>query len=128
MGISKYLHWEITQKIIGCAMCVHNRIGAGFQEVIYQRALAMEMEKQGLSFVREFEIPIHYDLREIGSRRVDFFVKEKIMVEIKAVGRIENVHLAQAINYLEAFNIDIGLLINFGSSSLQFKRLNKPGK
>lgn len=128
MGKSKYLHWEITQKIIGCAMNVHNRIGAGFQEVIYQRALAMEMEKQCLSFIREFEIPIHYDLREIGSRRVDFFVEEKIMVEIKAIGRIENVHLAQAINYLEAFNIDIGLLINFGASSLQFKRLNKPVK
>jgi len=128
MGKGKYLHWEITQKIIGCAMIVHNRIGAGFQEVIYQRALAMEMEKQGLSFVREFDIPIHYDLREIGSRRVDFFVEEKIMVEIKAVGRIENVHLAQAINYLEAFKMDIGLLINFGASSLQFKRLTKPDK
>ncbi len=128
MAGSKYLHWEITQKIIGCAMKVHNNIGSGFQEVIYQRALAKEMEKSGLSFVREFEIPILYECEEIGCRRVDFFVEEKIMVEIKAIGRLENVHLAQAINYLEAFNMDIGLLINFGASSLQFKRLKKPVK
>jgi len=128
MGNEKYLHGEITQKIIGSAMNVHNRIGCGFQEVIYQRALAMEMENFGLSFVRELEIPIYFDGRKIGSRRVDFFVEEKIMVEIKAVGRLENMHLAQAINYLEAYNIEIGLLLNFGAASLQFKRLKKPVK
>ena len=109
-------------------MRVHNQIGAGFQEVIYQRALAKEFEKCGLSFVRELDIPIFYDHDEIGNRRVDFFVEEKIMVEIKAVSRLENSHLAQAINYLEAYKIDIGLLINFGASSLQFKRLEKPIK
>ena len=128
MANKNHLYWGSTQKIIGCAMRVHNQIGAGFQEVIYQRALAKEFEKCGLSFVREFEIPIFYDHEEIGSRRVDFFVEEKIMVEIKAVSRLENSHLAQAINYLEAYNIEIGLLLNFGASSLQFKRLEKPTK
>ena len=122
MADGKHLYWEITQKIIGCAMNVHNQIGAGFQEVIYQRALAKEFEKSGLSFERELEIPIYYDEQEIGIRRVDFYVEEKIMVEIKAVSRLENGHLAQAINYLEAYNMEVGLLINFGASSLQFKR------
>ena len=123
---TRYLYWEITEKIIGCAMNVHNSIGSGFQEVIYQRALALEMEKMGLSFVRELEIPIYFDGTEIGSRRVDFFVEEKIMVEIKAISRLENVHLAQAINYLEAYKMEVGLLVNFGASSLQFKREKKP--
>ncbi len=109
-------------------MEVHNRIGAGFQEVIYQRALAMEFEKHGLSFVRELETPIYYEDSEIGSHRVDFFVEEKVMVEIKAISRLENVHLAQTINYLEAFNMDVGLLINFGAASLIFKRLTNPHK
>jgi GxxExxY protein len=98
MGSSKYLHWEITQKIIGCAMSVHNCIGAGIQEVIYQRALAMEMEKQGLSFVREFEIPIHYDLREIGSRRVDFLLKKKLWWRLRLlVGLKMSILLRQSI-------------------------------
>jgi GxxExxY protein len=125
---SKHLYWGLTQKIIGCAMNVHNQIGAGFQEVIYQRALAKEFEKGGLSFKRELEIPIYYDKQEIGKRRVDFYVEEKIMVEIKAVARLENTHLAQAINYLEAYNMEVGLLINFGASSLQFNRLKNPNK
>ncbi len=117
---------ELTGKIIGCAMEVHKTLGNGFQEVIYQRALAIEMESQGLEFAREFEMTINYKEVDIGTRRVDFFVEEQIMVELKAVIQLEDVHLAQAINYLEAYRMDIGLLINFGSRSLQFKRVMKP--
>ena len=114
---------DITEKIIKCSMKVHNTLGNGFQEVIYQRALEIEMNKTGLEFSREFEMPILYDGIHIGTRRVDFFVENKISVEIKAVIQLENVHLAQAMNYLEAYNLEIGLLINFGANSLQFKRL-----
>lgn len=119
----EYKHSEITQKIIGSAMKVHNTLGNGFQEVIYQRALAIEMSKQGLSFVREMEMPIFYENEEIGRRRVDFFVEGKIMVELKALSALEKVHLAQALNYLEAYKMEIGLLINFGNTKLDFKRL-----
>lgn len=97
-----------------------------FQEIIYQRSLEIELSNQGLSFVREFDMPVLYKGEPVGSRRVDFFVQEKIMVEIKAIITLEDVHLAQAINYLEAYNIPIGLLINFGAPKLQFKRVMKP--
>ncbi|HEY8783081.1 MAG TPA: GxxExxY protein [Mucilaginibacter sp.] len=114
---------DCTSKIIGCAMRVHAALGNGFQEVIYQKALQMEMGLAGLSFVREMEMPIFYRGEQIGTRRVDFFVEDEIMVELKALISLEDVHLAQGINYLEAYNMKIGLLINFGSKSLQFKRL-----
>jgi len=102
---------------------VHTVLGNGFQEVIYQRALEIEMRKNGLNFSREFEMPIYYDGIHIGTRRVDFLVEEIISVEIKAVIQLENVHLAQAKNYLEAYNIEVGLLINFGAASMEYKRL-----
>ena len=114
---------EITRKIIGCAMKVHSALGCGFQEVIYQRALANEMRLQNLYFGREIEMPIFYKEENIGTRRVDFLVENKICVELKAITALDNIHLNQAINYLEAFNLEIGLLINFGSSSLEFKRV-----
>ncbi len=114
---------EITRKIIGCAMKVHSTLGNGFQEVIYQRALAIEMQKQGLGFQREMEMTIFYDSIDIGTRRVDFFVEDKVMVELKALEKLEDVHKAQVINYCEAYNIADGLLINFGSKSLDFKRV-----
>ena len=104
-------------------MQVHRVLGNGFQEVIYQRALAIELRKQGLSFVREMEMNIYYDGFDIGTRRVDFFVEDKVMVELKAIERLEDVHKAQAINYCEAYNIADGLLINFGGKSLDFKRV-----
>ena len=104
-------------------MKVHSTLVSGFQEVIYQRALAIEMEKQRLIFQREMEITICYGGREIGTRRVDFFVENKIMVELKAVSKLDDVHLAQAINYLEAYGLPVGLLINFGSKSMEFKRV-----
>jgi GxxExxY protein len=122
----RYAHSELTGKIIGCAMEVHKALGNGFQEVIYQRALEIEMASQGLSFSREQEMDIYYKGVKIGNRRVDFFVENKIMVEIKAVIQLEDVHLAQAINYLEAYGLEVGLLLNFGARSLQFKRVMKP--
>lgn len=119
----EYKYSELTSKIIGCAMRVHSALGNGFQEVIYQRALAIEMEDSGLLFNREYEMPVYYKQQQIGTRRVDFLVEEVISVELKAVITLEDVHLAQAINYLEAYDLEVGLLINFGSKSLTFKRV-----
>jgi GxxExxY protein len=116
---------EITEKIIGASFEVHKFLGNGFQEVIYQRALAWELAKAGLSFAREIEQEIFYkELKEpIGTRRADFVVKRKILAELKAIIELEDVHLAQMLNYLKAYKSEVGLLINFGSKSLTFKRL-----
>jgi GxxExxY protein len=124
----KYPLSEVTGKIIKCAMEVHRILGNGFQEVIYQRALEIEMAAQGLDFTREHEMKIYYKGVDIGTRRVDFFVEDKVMVEIKAVSLLEDVHLAQAINYLEAYCLEVGLLLNFGGQSLDFRRVMKPKK
>ena len=117
------LHKEVTHKIIGAAMKVHKTLGNGFQEVIYQRALAIELERQCLGFSREMEMTVYYEGIDIGTRRVDFFVEDKIMVELKAVINLDETHLNQCRNYLEAYNLPVGLLINFGSNSLQYKRI-----
>ncbi len=109
-------------------MNVHNTLGNGFQEVIYQRALAIEFRKHGLAFEREKEMPIFYDGEQIGTRRVDFLIGNKVMVELKALTALENVHLAQALNYLEAYQLEIGLLINFGSTRLEFRRITNEHK
>ncbi|MFA4906945.1 MAG: GxxExxY protein [archaeon] len=114
---------ELTRRIIGCAMQVHSTLGNGFQEVIYQRCLAIELIENEIGFQRELEMPIFYHNQPVGTRRVDFLVQDKIMVELKALIQLEDVHLAQAINYLEAYNLEVGLLINFGAKSLEFKRL-----
>ncbi|MEX0813909.1 MAG: GxxExxY protein [Chitinophagales bacterium] len=119
----KYKYSELTSKIIGCAMTVHSALGNGFQEVIYQRALEIEMADQGIGFSREHEMPIYYKQQQIGTRRVDFLVEGIVSVELKAIIKLEDVHLAQAINYLEAYDLEIGLLINFGSESMGFKRI-----
>jgi GxxExxY protein len=119
----EYKYSELTAKIIKCAMTVHSTLGSGFQEVIYQRALEIEMQLAGINFKREFEMPIYYRDQLIGTRRVDFFVEGVISVELKATTKLENVNFTQAINYLEAYNLEIGLLINFGEASLNFKRL-----
>ena len=119
---------ELTSKIIGCAMKVHRTLGSGFQEVIYQRALAVEMEDAGLGFERELDIPIFYNQKQIGSRRVDFLVAGQILVELKAISKVEEIQLAQMINYLEAFKLPLGLLINFGEISLYFSRFVKTRK
>ncbi len=114
----------LTRRIIGCAMQVHRTLGNGFQEVIYQRALSIEFELDNLKFTREQEMSIFYRDKAIGSRRVDFFVENSVMVEIKATTKLEDVHLAQAMNYLECYKIHIGLLLNFGQRSLEFKRVH----
>ncbi len=120
----EFKYSELTGKIIGCAMEVHKALGNGFQEKIYQRALAIEMEVAGLEFSREFEMPVYYRGVEVGTRRVDFLVDAVISVELKALIQIEPVHFAQAINYLEAYNLEVGLLINFGNTKLEFHRLH----
>ncbi len=114
---------KLAYDVAGCAMRVHGELGNGFQEVIYQRALEIEMVEKRINFGREVDMPIYYKQRHIGNRRVDFLVEKKLLVELKAIISLEDVHLAQAKNYLEAFKINNGLLINFGSKSLTFKRL-----
>lgn len=120
-----FLYKDITEKIIGASFEVHKYLGNGFQEVIYQRALAYEMGKAGLVFVREIEQDIFYKelIEPIGTRRADFVVEGKVLVELKALIKLDDVHLAQALNYLKAYRLEVGLLINFGSKSLDFKRL-----
>ena len=118
-----YAYSEVTGAVIGCAMEVHSTLGVGFQEVVYQRALGVEMLERGLSFSREYEMPIFYKERQVGTRRFDFLVEGKVVVELKAVSGLDNVHLAQAINYLEAFGLEVGLLINFGATKLEFRRV-----
>lgn len=121
--MKEFKYAEITKKIIGAAMKVHSALGNGFQEVIYQRALEIEMTNCGLIFNREFSMPIYYEGLLIGERRVDFLVEGVISVELKAREILEATHYSQARNYLEAYNLEIGLLINFGAISLEFKRL-----
>lgn len=119
----EYKYSALTSKIIACAIEVHKFLGNGFQEVIYQRCLEEEFFLQGISFQREREMPIFYKTKLVGARRVDFLVEKVICVELKALIQLEAVHLAQAINYLEAYNLEVGLLINFGSRKLEFKRV-----
>ena len=121
--LSKAEQDKVTHGIIGCAMEVHNTLGNGFQEVIYQRCLSIELNEKGIEHQREVEMPIAYKGQEVGLRRADFLIMGEIMVELKAIINLENVHLAQAMNYLEAYNLPTGLLINFGAKSLQFKRV-----
>ena len=118
----------LTYKIIGCAMKVHNNLGNGFQEVIYQRALEIEFKESKIEYSRELEMPIDYKGFEIGTRRVDFLVENTILVELKSLIKLENVPLAQGLNYLVCYKINIGLLINFGSIKLEYKRLRLPNK
>ena len=119
----EYKYKELTGRIIGAAMKVHSVLGNGFQETIYQRACEIEFTKVNLNYQREFWMPIYYDNYEIGTRRVDFLIEKIISVELKAIIRLEDVHLAQAMNYLEAYNLQVCLLLNFGARSLEFKRL-----
>ena len=116
---------KLTETIIGCAMTVHRLLGTGFQEVIYQRSLAVELEQAGVVFGWEIEMPLFYKEVEVGSRRVDFLVEEIVLVELKALHELTPTHHAQIINYLEAYRLEVGLLINFGEPSLKFKRFLK---
>lgn len=120
--MTDFKYGDITEKIIGASFRVHNVLGCGFQEVIHQRALELELKLVPLDYAREYEMPFYYLDQQIGFRQVDFLVEKKISVELKALTKLEDVHLAQAMNYLEAYNLEIGLLINFGSKRLEFHR------
>lgn len=120
---AEHKYSELTGRIIGCAMRVHSALGSGFQEVIYQRALEIEMVSKGISFGHEVVMPVYYRQQQIGTRRVDFLIENVVTLELKALRKLEDVHLSQAINYLEAFELEVGLLINFGARSLEFKRV-----
>jgi len=119
----EYKYSDITQRIIGCAMRVHSALGCGFPEIIYQRAIGIEMKDERLNFEGEKVIPVYYKNHQIGTRRVDFLVEKVVSVELKAISDLNDSNLNQGLNYLEAFNLEVGLLLNFGSKSLQFKRL-----
>jgi GxxExxY protein len=114
---------EITYKIIACAMEVHKKLGPGYPEYIYHRALIIEFKLQCVVFEDEFEIKIYYKGEQVGIGRVDFLVEKIVPVEIKAASELSDINIAQAKNYVEASGIEIGLLINFGAPSLQFKRM-----
>lgn len=117
---------DMTQKIIGCAMKVHARMRNGYNELIYSRCLQIEFDQQGMKYQKELEVPVLYEETVVGKRRVDFMVEDKIVVELKAIADLTDHHLAQTLNYLEHHKLEIGLLINFGSKSLQFKRVINP--
>ena len=119
----EYKYSHITEKIIGCALKVHQRMRSGYPELIYHRCLIIEFKRSTLPFLNEIELPIFYDNIEVGKRRVDFLVENKVIIEIKAVSELTDTHLAQALNYLEVLNLEVGLLINFGAKSLEVKRL-----
>jgi len=119
----EYKYSDITEKIIGCALKVHQRMRSGYPELIYHRCLVIEFERASLPFLTEIELPIFYEEIQVGKRRVDFLIENKVVIEIKAVSELTDIHLAQALNYLEALNLEVGLLMNFGSKSLEVKRL-----
>ncbi len=123
MAQGSYKYAALTDRIIDCAVEVHKILGYGFPEDIYQRAFAKELFLQDLIFNREYEMPIFYKEELIGTRRVDFLIESMVTVELKAIAKLDEVHLAQAMNYLEAFRLEVGLLINFGARSLEVKRL-----
>jgi GxxExxY protein len=125
MIVNEPIEDELTYKVIGCAMTVHNTLGNGFQEVIYQRCLAIELQQVLIGFRREVDQPLCYRSQRVGTRRADFIIEDKIIVELKAVIKLEDVHLSQAKNYLTAYNFDLGLLINFGPARMEYKRIFK---
>lgn len=126
MGDNRSMNDPLSFSIIGSAMKVHRELGHGFQEVIYQRCLAIEFEKNGLKFSREKECNIYYDGQIVGTRRADFIINDKMIVELKAIINIEDIHLVQSKNYLVLYNYPSGLLLNFGAPSLQIKKIFNP--
>lgn len=118
-------HNALTHQIIGCAMSVHRALGSGFPEAIYQRSLAVELEEAKLDFASEIHLPVYYKHIEVGARRVDFLVADTVLVELKATNELTSAHHAQIINYLHAYKLEVGLLINFGQDSLVYKRFLK---
>jgi GxxExxY protein len=120
----------LTHRIISCAMRVHSLLGSGFSEVIYQRALGIELAREEVAAQREIETPIYFRGQQIGTRCVDFSVTgptdgQPVLVELKATTDLTDAHFAQIVNYLEAYRLPVGLLLNFGAASLQYWRLVK---
>jgi GxxExxY protein len=120
---TEYKYSEITEGVIGCAMRVHQKMRNGYPELIYHNCLVIEFRKTGIKFQNEVELPIFYEGIEVGKRRIDFLIESKVVLEIKAITELTDAHLAQGLNYLEGLNLEVGLLINFGSKSLEIKRL-----
>ncbi|MDZ7658186.1 GxxExxY protein [Fodinibius sp.] len=118
----KYKYSDLTGAVIGAAMQVHSALGNGFPEVIYQRSLAIEFQNQNISYKREESMPLFYKGQSIGKRMADFLIEDKVLVELKALSEINETHYNQVLNYLTAFQLEIGLLINFSENSLNFKR------
>ena len=123
MAIQDLKYRELTEKLIGCAMKVHRYFGLGFPEIVYKRALIIELEKIGLKLKQEIEKDIIYEEKLIYKRRLDLIVEDVILVELKAIKEVDAVDYNQILNYLSVFKLEVGLLINFGGESLQFKRL-----
>lgn len=124
MTEEQYLLKEECYQVIGCAMKVHNELGCGFLEPVYQEALAYELNKQTIPFVREKVLDIYYDGVLLNKKYVaDFLCYESLIVELKAADAIAPEHLAQVLNYLKATKLRVGLLINFGTTKLQYKRV-----
>jgi len=123
MAIQDLKYHDITEKLIGCAMKVHRHFGLGFPEIVYKRALIIELKKIGLRFKQEIERDIMYDDQLIYKRRLDLIVEDVVLVELKAITEVDNGDYNQILNYLRVFRLEVGLLINFGAPSLQFKRL-----
>jgi len=124
MNDRTFLYKDECYRIIGACMAVHRELGHGFLEPVYQEALAIELDYQGIPFVREQELNIKYRGIELSKiYKADFVCYNGIIVELKAISELSNDHIAQLINYLKATNLKVGLMINFGTSSLQHKRL-----
>jgi GxxExxY protein len=119
----EYKYSEITEGIIGCALRVHQTMRNGYPEIIYNNCLILEFKKASIDFQNEVHLPIFYEGVQVGKRRIDFLIENRVVLEIKAVTELNDAHLAQALNYLEGLNLEIGLLLNFGSKSLEIKRL-----
>jgi GxxExxY protein len=122
MAIEDLKYNAVTQKIIGCAMKVHSYFGSGFPEVVYKRTLTIELQKIGLNYQTEVEKDIYYEDVFIGKRRLELIIEDKILIELKAIKEVGKSCYNQVINYLKIFGLEVGLLLNFGTDSLQFKR------
>jgi len=115
-------HKEITEKIIGCAYTVYNKMGFGFLESVYEKCLVIELTKLGLSAQTQQKIPVSYESEIVGDLTADMIVEGKVIAELKAVEKLSKVHEIQLVNYLVATGISVGLLVNFGSSKVEIKR------
>lgn len=127
MKAQRFLFEDLTSKIIGAAINVHKELGSAYEEKIYQRALQIEFQKIGIKSIREQEVNIQYSGIEVGKKKLDFVVEHKIIIELKKADEINNVHIAQVASYLQALRLKLGLILNFGLSKLQIKRVIAKG-